>query len=423
MSPEQGRGEKLDHRSDLYSVGVILYEMLTRRVPFDAENAIGIVLKHITEDPASPSKLVPGTDPRLEAVAMRALKKFREERFANAREMRAELRLVSETPGMTPLPEVAAPPASTTAALVNAATVAMPVPVSLAAVAPSYSAAPKPTLHGSAAPVADPARRHRGLVLAGVIVTALVAGSAGTAMWVKSRAHAAPQPYDPVVVPPVASLVPLAPTGTPAATATHHPAPVEAPNPPVNEPPAHAVATAAPVTSARGGKGVLVVPTASAKPTAAPAASASASPAPSATEAASAAAPVASAASAPPASSEAAPAADPDFDPERAYVEIGMINAEGVHERAVRTALHGAALSQCYKSTLRAKGSRSTGVATLNVSFDENGAARSAVLTGADFLPGLARCVQDVASGVHVGKGSVDQGGGVAEVTIGFREP
>ncbi|HEX4445656.1 MAG TPA: hypothetical protein VH044_02940, partial [Polyangiaceae bacterium] len=116
-------------------------------------------------------------------------------------------------------------------------------------------------------------------------------------------------------------------------------------------------------------------------------------------------------------------APDPDFDPERAYVEIGMINAEGVPEKGIRSALHVASLSQCYKSALRTRGARSTGVATLNLSFDENGSARSAVLTGADFLPGLARCVQEATSALRVGKDHVDQGGGVAEVTLGFREP
>jgi hypothetical protein len=100
-----------------------------------------------------------------------------------------------------------------------------------------------------------------------------------------------------------------------------------------------------------------------------------------------------------------------------------MINAEGVKERAVRAALHSLGLSQCYKTALRERGARSTGVATLNLSFDDGGLARSAILTGAEFLPGLARCVQDMASGLRVGKAQMEGSGGVAEVTLGFREP
>ena len=100
-----------------------------------------------------------------------------------------------------------------------------------------------------------------------------------------------------------------------------------------------------------------------------------------------------------------------------------MINAENVKERAVRAALHGLGLSRCYKTALRARGARSTGVATLNLSFDDSGLAHSAILTGAEFLPGLARCVQDAASGLRIAKSEVEGSGGVAEVTLGFREP
>jgi hypothetical protein len=94
-----------------------------------------------------------------------------------------------------------------------------------------------------------------------------------------------------------------------------------------------------------------------------------------------------------------------------------------VRERAVRGALHGVALAQCYRGALKTRGARATGVATLSLSLDENGATRSAIVTGADFLPGLARCVQGAASGVHVAKSQIDSGGGVAEITLAFKAP
>jgi hypothetical protein len=99
-----------------------------------------------------------------------------------------------------------------------------------------------------------------------------------------------------------------------------------------------------------------------------------------------------------------------------------MINTQGVTERSVRAAIHGAGLSHCYKSALREHGSRATGIATLNLSFDDAGLARSAIVTGGEFLPGLARCIQTAATGLHVPKDDVDTGGATAEVVLGFKE-
>jgi serine/threonine protein kinase len=100
MSPEQCRGQPLDPRSDLYSVGIILYQVLTGRVPFQAETAIDIVLKHISEEPVPPSLVRPGLSPQLERVCLRALRKLPGERYSSAREMRADLRSIVSVDSM-----------------------------------------------------------------------------------------------------------------------------------------------------------------------------------------------------------------------------------------------------------------------------------------------------------------------------------
>jgi beta-lactam-binding protein with PASTA domain len=84
LSPEQAQGQPVSPRSDLYSIGVMLYELLTGRVPFDAESAVTIALKHISERPVPPSELNPAVPPALEAVVMRALEKDPARRFADA---------------------------------------------------------------------------------------------------------------------------------------------------------------------------------------------------------------------------------------------------------------------------------------------------------------------------------------------------
>jgi serine/threonine protein kinase len=96
-SPEQAGflkdGEHLDPRSDLYSFGIVLYEMLAGRAPFHATNPHGYILKHVTEKPAPIAEMNPGVKvpPQLEAVIMKSLEKNREARFETAADFAAQL--------------------------------------------------------------------------------------------------------------------------------------------------------------------------------------------------------------------------------------------------------------------------------------------------------------------------------------------
>src|ERR671933_1914662 len=80
-SPEQAQGQPVSPRSDLYSAGIVLYEMLTGRVPFDGESAVAVALKQVSEPPVPPSQLRPGISPALEMVVMRAMEKQPARRF------------------------------------------------------------------------------------------------------------------------------------------------------------------------------------------------------------------------------------------------------------------------------------------------------------------------------------------------------
>src|SRR4051812_27295075 len=87
LSPEQAQGLPVDDRSDLYSIGVVLYEMLTGRLPFDGDSAVTIALKQVAEPPVPPRAIVPSVPPELEAVVLRALAKAPAQRFQDADEM------------------------------------------------------------------------------------------------------------------------------------------------------------------------------------------------------------------------------------------------------------------------------------------------------------------------------------------------
>jgi serine/threonine-protein kinase len=98
ISPEQAQGQPVSPRSDLYSAGIVLYELLTGRVPFDAESPVSIALKQVSEPPVPPSQLRPGISPALEAVVLRALEKDPARRFASADEFVAALEAARRAP-------------------------------------------------------------------------------------------------------------------------------------------------------------------------------------------------------------------------------------------------------------------------------------------------------------------------------------
>jgi len=91
-SPEQGQGLPVDHRTDIYSLGVILYEMATGQLPYEAETPMGVVVKHISEPLPRPCRVNPAIPEEVEAVILKALAKSPAERYDSAGEMARALR-------------------------------------------------------------------------------------------------------------------------------------------------------------------------------------------------------------------------------------------------------------------------------------------------------------------------------------------
>lgn len=95
FSPEQARGNYVDERSDIYSLGIVMYEMLTGRVPFDGDNPVTVALKHINEEITPPHELVEGIPPALERCVMKATSKYQTNRYSSAEELIEELNNIS----------------------------------------------------------------------------------------------------------------------------------------------------------------------------------------------------------------------------------------------------------------------------------------------------------------------------------------
>jgi len=144
LSPEQARGASVDQRSDLYSMGIVLYEMLTGEVPFTGESPVEIAMKHLSDTPRPPSLLRPDIPPDLDMVVLRALAKNPDDRFQTAEEMDAELERVAAGVGVTAETADAATAVLSGAALASAQTAIVPPRRPPTEARPSYRYAEPP---------------------------------------------------------------------------------------------------------------------------------------------------------------------------------------------------------------------------------------------------------------------------------------
>ena len=120
LSPEQARGEQVDARSDLYSTGCLLYELLTGRPPFAGDSPVSVAVQHVRDEPAPPSQVDPDLPRSLDAVVLKSLAKNREDRYQTAAQMRGDIASVLAGRAVTPPPRGATRPAEHTSVLPGA---------------------------------------------------------------------------------------------------------------------------------------------------------------------------------------------------------------------------------------------------------------------------------------------------------------
>jgi len=99
LSPELAVGEAVDHRSDIYGLGVLIYELLTGQVPQDSDSPMEIVLRRLREPPEQPSRLNPRVTPEIEAVVMRSLEREPDARYQTMKALIEDLESIPDTPG------------------------------------------------------------------------------------------------------------------------------------------------------------------------------------------------------------------------------------------------------------------------------------------------------------------------------------
>ncbi|GAB3458118.1 Stk1 family PASTA domain-containing Ser/Thr kinase [Kineococcus endophyticus] len=178
LSPEQARGEQVDARSDLYSTGCLLYEILTGRPPFTGDAPVAVAYQHVSEQPRPPSALVPDIPPAVDHVVLMALTKDREHRYQSAGDFADDLRRAVEG---RPLRGASLPPTAQATQQFAAApptTVTPPVPVG-----PSTGTLPRVSDDG---PLEEDRPRRWPWI---IVIVALVLGI-GVVVWALSNSGA-----------------------------------------------------------------------------------------------------------------------------------------------------------------------------------------------------------------------------------------
>ena len=183
LSPEQARGETVDARSDIYSAGCLMYELLVGRPPFVGESPVSVAYQHVREAPVPPSQLDPVITPDIDAVTLKALAKDPADRYQSAREMKVDIaRVLAGQQATAVVPRVREDATAATRAvpvLAGSPTrVAPPVPPPPTAIGPDPAAAPPP------GPDEDEERKPRvGLAIAVTAAIILVLGLGAFALY------------------------------------------------------------------------------------------------------------------------------------------------------------------------------------------------------------------------------------------------